>query len=144
MTKEPLSKDDLRDALAMHARMSRSTGQSYSEVAREIGSLVIVGALVWVLIGAPGVPAVDAFASTRLAPRVTDGAIALGLVVTADVVGQSWYMAPQFVTALLRFPARVVGRLVSATVLLAGIACVSIVALLPGAYVVHLLGLNAA
>jgi hypothetical protein len=88
------------------------------------------------------VPAVHSFVSTRLAPHCLQGVTALGLVFFADAIGQAWHSTPALLTAVLRFPATLISLLVNAVVLLSGIASIGIVALLPGAYVVHLLGLS--
>jgi hypothetical protein len=112
-------------------------------VAREIGALAVLAAIGWLLIGAPGVPAIAEFARTYFKPRLQEGMFGVIGIVSADFLGQAWYSAPPLVQKLLRFPAAALGRLVRATVLLSGIGTIGIAALLPGAFVVHLLGLNA-
>lgn len=140
---EPVTANDLRDALDRHARMTRPRGLSYEEVARNTGSVVIVAGLVWLLIGAPGVPAVEDFTKVEIVPRLKLAGIVFALVVCGEIAGQGLrFTAVGSFAEILRLPMRALGHMINTAMLLCGVAAVGTAALVPGTLVVHLLGLT--
>jgi hypothetical protein len=83
-----LTSRDLHHALQQHARLTRSASSSYADVAREIGFVVIAVAVGWVLIGAPGVPAVARWITQEAKPR---GMLAAVVGVAAFIGYQAAY-----------------------------------------------------
>lgn len=134
-----LTSRNLHDALREHARLTAGTGSSYQDVAREIGSIVLAVAVSWVVIGAPGVPAVERWVAQEAEPRSIWAVLAGVVVVLAFSAGQS---LSDPLGAILRSPLTALARLIRAAVLLCGVAVIGAVALVPGAYLVHLLNLN--
>lgn len=130
---------DLREALTDHALLSRSRGSSYADVARELGFAVLAGAAVWLMIGAPGVPVIEQWAEREAEAWAVRTLLLGGVAALAYAAGQS---LSDPLGALLRMPLAVLSRLARVTVLLCGVATVSVFALVPGAYVVHLLNLG--
>ena len=136
-----LNERELRSALAMHARLTRP-GSSYEQVAREIGFVVMVAGLVWVIIGAPGVPAVQEFASDALDEVAANTVLVFATLAAVVVSGMAGLISPPlpYPASLLCLPGKLLLGLLRTATLLAGIACVGIVALVPANAVAHLLG----
>jgi hypothetical protein len=146
MSDAPLTARELRDALEMHARMTRR-GSSYEDVAREIGAVVMIAALVWALIfGAPGVPAVHQFLAD-VSDEMSEHRVWTTLAVVTAIIAGCLYLVSEAVAPyapsawMLGAPVRALLRLLRTATLLAGIACAGAAALVPGTAIAHLLGL---
>jgi hypothetical protein len=112
---------------------------SYESVALNVGAVVLAVAFAWTVLGAPGVPAADIWVTPE-AETFTPLALMAGALMLLG-----WGMGDSRVDvwgALLRFPLSAFARLVRAAVVLCGVATLGVAALLPGAYLVHVLGLS--
>ena len=104
MPDQPLTAQDLRDAFQMRARMTRR-GSSYEDVAREIGSVVLAAGIVWAIIGAPVVPAVQEFLPDASDEMTADRALTSAVVALGFVIGISYIVgevvAPAYPSSIL-------------------------------------------
>jgi hypothetical protein len=135
-----------RELLMDHARASKSRSLSYHDVALQIGRLITTIAIFWWLLGFPGAAGVHAWWWREVVPHETliTVAIPVMVVIVLSLEAARWHWrCPDGLREVLGWPAKFVGSLFHSAQLLLGVAAVGIVAIVPGAYAVFLLGLNA-
>lgn len=145
-TSEPISAQDLKDALREHARLTRprSSADTYEAVARRVGYHSLQLLVIWLLLGAPGYPPLSDVRSD-VGDWISDNDwwLFLGVVAFAFtwLYGKSYgrfMRMREFAKAATEWPLVVFGTAVR----LFGIAVIGACAVLPAAFLVQAVGLT--